>query len=65
MNKYEMRTQATKNDLCEAFMELYREKEINRITVGDITARAGYNRGTFYRHYLDIYDLFDAVKTFF
>ncbi len=36
-----------------AFVELWVEKEIDRITVTDIVKRAQINRGTFYAHYQD------------
>lgn len=44
-----------------AFLELLREKSIDKITVTDIVARADINRGTFYAHYDDIDSLRKAV----
>ena len=32
-------------------------------TVGEICAGAGINRSTFYRHYLDVYDLMEKTET--
>lgn len=46
-----------------AFAELLNEKDLNKITVTDIVDRANISRGTFYAHYLDVYDLFAAVQT--
>ena len=45
-----------------AFMELAAEKEISKITVKDIADRADINRGTFYCHYTDIYDLLHQME---
>ena len=45
----------------QAFWELIAEMPLERITVGDLAARAGCNRGTFYYYYDDIYALLDAV----
>ena len=46
-----------------AFAELLNEKDINKITVTDIVDRANISRGTFYAHYLDVYDLYAAIQT--
>lgn len=46
-----------------AFAELLHEKDINKITVTDIVDRANISRGTFYAHYLDVYDLNAAIQT--
>src|SRR5262245_59113679 len=45
--------------LQEALMALAVEKGFPAVTVRDITERAMVNRSTFYRHYLDKYDLLD------
>ncbi|MBP0955139.1 MAG: TetR/AcrR family transcriptional regulator [Oscillospiraceae bacterium] len=37
------------------------EKELRRITVQEIADKADVNRVTFYKHYLDVYDLYDKV----
>lgn len=33
-----------------------------KITVREITARAGYNRGTFYEYFTDVYHLLDEIE---
>lgn len=43
----------SKQALEEAFVALIEEKGLDAITVGDLCARAGLNRGTFYNHYRD------------
>lgn len=40
--------------LREAFVSLLPEKDVERITVTDVTRRADLNRGTFYSHYANM-----------
>ena len=40
---------------------LIREKPVAKITVSEICAKAEINRGTFYRYYLDVYDLAEKM----
>ncbi len=40
--------------LRETFVSLLSEKELDKITVSDVTRRADLNRGTFYTHYENI-----------
>lgn len=47
----------------QAFAELLNEKDISKITVTDIVERANISRGTFYAHYLDVYDLYAAIQS--
>jgi AcrR family transcriptional regulator len=53
----DLRIRRTHKFLQEAMIELITEKGFEAITVGDIAERAMINRATFYRHYLDKYDL--------
>ena len=46
----------------KAFAEMLNEKDITKITVTDIVERAGISRGTFYAHYMDVYDLYNAIE---
>ena len=45
-----------------AYGELLNEKDPKKITVTDIVERADISRGTFYAHYLDVYDLNMAIQ---
>ncbi|MBR3768851.1 MAG: TetR/AcrR family transcriptional regulator C-terminal domain-containing protein [Clostridia bacterium] len=47
----------------QAFAELLNEKDMAKITVTDIVERANISRGTFYAHYLDVYDLYAAIQS--
>lgn len=62
MNKKEMKSAHTKEKLCDAFITLYKEKTIEKISVKEITDMAGYNRATFYLYYKDIYDLLESIE---
>ncbi len=48
--------------IIDAFMTLYATKPIEKISIKSITDLAGLNRGTFYLHYLDIYDLLKKIE---
>ncbi len=45
----------------EAFLSLLSEEDFDAITVKEITERADISRKTFYLHYVDKYDLLDAI----
>lgn len=55
-------TEETRNNLIEAFWELYKEKPLMKMTVKEITDKAGYNRGTFYTYFSDVYQVQDILK---
>jgi len=46
-----------------ALLELLDERELNQISVSDLTKRADVNRSTFYEHYTDVHDLAAAACT--
>lgn len=62
MNKQQIKSNATKKKIIETYLELYKTKDINKITIKEITDKSGYNRGTFYIYYRDVYDLHDKIK---
>ena len=53
----DLRVIRTKESIRDALVELIDEKGFEAITVKDITTRAKINRGTFYAHYQDKFDL--------
>jgi AcrR family transcriptional regulator len=56
----------TKRRLREGLLQLLEEKPINEISVKELTELVDVNRGTFYFHYQDIYDLLrDMEQDFF
>lgn len=52
----------TRKAIRDALAKLLTEKELHKVTVQEITEIAEINRGTFYKHYLDIYDLYDKTE---
>ena len=59
------RIKYTKNIIKTTFLKKLEEKEINKITVSEICKEADVNRATFYRYYLDVYDLLDSIEAEF
>lgn len=60
--KQDRRIRRTRWLLRQAMAELMNEKEFKDITVKEIAERADLNRGTFYFHYTDTYDLKAQVE---
>lgn len=52
-----MKRKTTREILAESFRELAEKKNIDRITIKDITDNCGYSPATFYRQFSDKYDL--------
>ena len=52
----------TKKKIQQSFLSLLKGKEFTKISIKDITDSACINRGTFYLHYLDKYDLLEKVE---
>lgn len=63
MKKQPEITKQTKQNLSDAFWQIYCEKRIEKITVKDITTKAGYNRSTFYEYYTDVYDVLEQIES--
>lgn len=55
-------TLQTKQNFMDAFWELYCERGIEKITVKDVTRRAGYNRSTFYEYFTDTYNVLEQIE---
>ena len=56
------RTRISKMLIRRAFTDLLRQKPIQSISVRELCDAAGINRGTFYTHYTDIYDLLQKME---
>ncbi len=52
-----LKRKTAKEILADAFREVAESKDVDRITVRDITENCGYSTATFYRHFKDKYDL--------
>ena len=62
MNKQPEITDATREAFVSAFCEFYMERPIEKITVKDISAKAGYSRTTFYNYFHDPYDVLEYME---
>jgi AcrR family transcriptional regulator len=56
------RTRKTRGLIKQALIDLLAEKDIKDISVSELSELADINRGTFYLHYTDIYDLFAEIE---
>lgn len=56
------RVRKTKTLLRECLTQLLKEKKIQDITVRELTEMADLNRGTFYLHYKDVFDLLEQTE---
>lgn len=58
----DLRTERTKRSIANAFLELRKQKPLEKITVKELAELAYINKATFYTHYHDIYDLSDQLE---
>jgi len=52
----------TKKIIKDSLLNLLESKKIHQVTVTDICKNANINRGTFYTHYKDAYDLLQSME---
>lgn len=62
MNKFEIQTQATRAKIIDEFWALLVKEGLQKITVRQITEGVGINRGTFYLHFIDVWDLLEQEE---
>ena len=62
MNEYDERYSTAEDAIFDAFFALLKEKEFDRITVADISKKAGVVRSTFYNHYENVPTLVEAAE---
>ena len=56
------RKRKSRQALFNACVELVQEKDFQHITINEIVGRADLNRGTFYLHFADKYDMMDSFE---
>lgn len=61
MRKTDRRTLYTKNVIKNTILELSNKKDFDKITVTQVCKIAEINRGTFYIHYVDLYEALDDI----
>jgi AcrR family transcriptional regulator len=62
MSIYVEKNRKTKRLIQKSFLQILESKSFDSITIGDITKKAQINRGTFYLHYKDKFDLLDQIE---
>ncbi|MGM9530523.1 TetR/AcrR family transcriptional regulator [Intestinibacter sp.] len=62
MKKQPEITNATRKKIIDSFWMLLQEMEIEKITVNQISEKAGIHRSSFYRYYSDIYAVFEEFE---
>lgn len=62
VKKADRRVRKTKLQLRQALTKLLNEKELRDISILELTELADVNRGTFYLHYRDIFDLYEQTE---
>ena len=60
--KMDSRVRRTKKLLREGLAQLMQEKSIKKISVRELSDLVEINRGTFYLHYKDIFDLVKGIE---
>lgn len=56
------RKKYTQKVIHDSLFELLKDHHLSEITVKEICKKSDINRSTFYRNYLDIYDLFEKTE---
>ncbi len=59
----DLRVVKSKKNICNAYMELRKNKQLHKITVKELCEKAMINKSTFYTYYEDIFDLSDKIET--
>ena len=61
-DRTDRRIRKTQKQLLQGLMTLMQEKDIKDISVKELSDLADINRGTFYLHYRDVYDMLAQVE---
>jgi AcrR family transcriptional regulator len=61
MSRVDRRVQKSQEAIKNAFIKLMSEKNLDQITIQDISDRANVGRRTIYDHYMDKFDLLDRL----
>ena len=61
MSQPDVRVRRTRTLLRQALVDLIEDRGFDRVTVGDLTARAMISRAAFYRNYRDKYELVEQI----
>ena len=59
----DLRVKRTQKNIKEAFYHLRKRKNLDKISVKELSERAMINKATFYLHYRDVYDLSEKLES--
>ena len=62
MNKQPQITEQTRKNITDTFWKHYLDKPIEKITVREVAATAGYSRATFYEYFSDVYAVLEYIE---
>lgn len=62
INDNDSRVKRTKKLIRQGLVEIAKTKSISKITVKELTDLVEINRGTFYLHYKDVFDLVESIE---
>ena len=60
--KNDHRSKYTQMIVKEALLKLLAEKPLNKIAVSELCLFAEVNRGTFYNHFYDVFDVYESIE---
>ena len=61
--KNDHRSRYTQMIVKEALLKLLAEKPLNKIGVSELCLFAKVNRGTFYNHFYDVFDVYESIES--
>ena len=62
MSTYDQKNRKTKKLIQTSFVQILEKKSFETITIGEIAKKAQINRGTFYLHFQDKFDLLEQIE---
>lgn len=62
MENKDRRVRKTRDLLKKSLISIMKEKNINSITVKELCEKADINRGTFYLHYVDVFNILEEIE---
>ena len=60
--KNNQRAKNTRGMIERVFIDLLKQKDLEKITVSEVCKASHINRTTFYAHYLDVFDLMEKIE---
>ncbi len=61
-DKLDRRARYSIRAMQNSLLELLEEKSLDAVSITELCARADINRGTFYKYYRDVYELYEEIE---